>query len=477
VLAPQLHPDLAGLAQTEQITWLAQRVPEDDSALRALLRGHFYTIAATNDNALHERLRYAAFAENRPLNVVDQRQLCSAISPAIIDRSPIIVAISSGGVSPVLARQIREKLEALLPRSLGVLARLAERFREKSKAVLPNEQQRRRFLDALLRGPTAHALESGQHKQAERHAEQCLSTATKSEQRGRVSLVGAGPGDPELISLKALRIMQQADVIVYDGLVDEALVDLARRDAERVPVAKRGGRLSADQDDINQRLIHHARQGQYVVRLKGGDPFVFGRGGEELLALRQAGIDYDVVPGITAANASAAYAGLPLTHRHHAQSVRLVTAHCRDNIDALDWPALAADRQTLAFYMAVRQLAHVEQQLLAHGRDANTPVALIENASRQSQRVLLTRLRGMQQWAQSRALTSPSMVIVGEVAAMAAQLHWFGPEPDIDPAAGDWQRSPSPAAVKMPGFSHSEAQPDGKLKRPIHRQTQLPAQL
>lgn len=436
VASPELHPELAEWADSGEIEWLPISVPHDLAALRELLRAHFYTIAASNDPALHQLLRAAADAENRPLNVVDERDLCSAISPAIIDRSPIVVAISSGGVSPVLARQLREKLEALLPRSLGALAQLAERFRHKAKRILRSEEQRRRFLDALLRGPASRALENGRADQAEKHAQETLDGVTRAGFSGFVSLVGAGPGDPELISIKALRVMQQADVIVHDGLIGDGVIDLARRDAERIEMAKRGGADSASQDDINALLVERARAGQHVVRLKGGDPFVFGRGGEELSALREAGIDYEVIPGITAANACAAYAGLPLTHRDHAQSVRLVTAHCQASIDRLDWSALAADRQTLAFYMAVRQLDRVEQRLLAHGREPDTPVAFVENGSRGEQRVLLTRLRGMSRWADRRQLKSPSMVFVGEVASLAARLHWFGAEPEIDPHAG-----------------------------------------
>jgi uroporphyrin-III C-methyltransferase/precorrin-2 dehydrogenase/sirohydrochlorin ferrochelatase len=339
-----------------------------------------------------------------------------------------VVAVSTGGASPVLARRIRIQIERLLPRSLGALARFLGRIRSRVAARIRNPDARRKFHEALIEGPVRRALDAGRVDLAEQRLKHALNAATETRP-GRVTLAGAGPGDPELLTLKALACLQRADVIVHDGLVSEPVLDLARRDARRISVAKRSGDHSATQSEINALLIDLARAGKEVVRLKGGDPFIFGRGGEEAQALRAAGIDYEIVPGITAASGCAAYAGLPLTHRDHATGLRLVTAHCKGSRDNLNWRALAAEPQTLAFYMGAASLGRIQSRLLAHGRDPNTPVAIVENGTRPEQRVLGGRLTQLKALGDFHQLRSPAMVFVGEVAALALELSWYGQSP------------------------------------------------
>jgi uroporphyrin-III C-methyltransferase/precorrin-2 dehydrogenase/sirohydrochlorin ferrochelatase len=328
----------------------------------------------------------------------------------------------------MLARLLRERLEALLDHSLGALASLAQELRKRIRVRFPDMAARRGFYESLLAGPVAALLRQGRPDEALAAAEQALSSAP-AVSSGSVVLVGAGPGDPGLLTLRALRALNEADVILHDRLVGADVLELARRDAERIEVGKQAGHHHTTQDGIHALLLEHARAGRRVVRLKGGDPFVFGRGGEELEFLRQHDIPFEVVPGITAAVACAAYAGVPLTHRNHAQSVRFVTAHCQASHDTLDWPALAQERQTLAVYMGVGELPAVQARLLEHGRARGTPFALIENGSRPEQRVVTGTLANLAERAAAHAVRSPALLILGEVAALASTLAWFGSAP------------------------------------------------
>ena len=393
-------------------------------------------MAATDDTRVNREVSEAAQARRLFCNVVDDPALSSFQVPSIVDRSPVIVAISSSGVAPVLARRLRERIESLFDHTLGQLAGLAERYRQRIRAGHPDLGARRRFYDWLLDGPVA-----GLRQQRPDQAEAALATALDQPLRpaeGSVVLVGAGPGDPGLLTLKALRALNEADVIMYDRLVSDDIMALARRDATRVSVGKQPGEdHHATQARIHALLVEHARAGRRVVRLKGGDAFIFGRGGEELEYLREHGVRYEVVPGITAALACAAYAGIPLTHREHAQSVRLVTAHCRDDEDNLDWPALAREKQTLAFYMGVGQLDALSRRLISHGRAPDTPFALIENGSRPEQRVLSGAVKDLPDLARAHGIRSPALLIVGEVAGLASRLQWFGRH--IDGGQGDGQ--------------------------------------
>jgi uroporphyrin-III C-methyltransferase / precorrin-2 dehydrogenase / sirohydrochlorin ferrochelatase len=404
------------------VHWLAREFDESQ------LEGAVLVVAATSDADLNERVAIAARARHVLVNVVDDTARSSFIVPAIVDRSPLVIAISSGGVAPVLARHVRERLETLLDESLGSLAGLLERWRGRIKGAFPDLGARRRFYEAVVRGTVAASLRRRQPEAAELELEHMLQRPAR-EAAGSVVLVGAGPGDPGLLTLNALRALQEADVILHDRLVSADVLDLARRDALRIPVGKAARAHSVAQERIHELMLEHALAGRRVVRLKGGDPFVFGRGGEELEFLAGHGIRFEVVPGITAATACGAYAGIPLTHREHSQALRLVTAHCRDSLDTLDWTSLARERQTLAFYMGVAALGAIGEQLVRHGRDGATPVAIVEHASRSQQRVTLGTLAELDDLARRGDIESPAMLVVGEVAALAARLHWFGAPP------------------------------------------------
>lgn len=428
VIAPNLHPDLRVLVAARRISHRpCAFTPE-------ALDGAWLAIAATDDDATNRAVASAAGERRVLVNVVDDATLSSFHLSAVVERGDVQVAISSGGTAPMLARRLREKLEVLLDESLGTLAALFARHRSAIRARLPDLPQRRRWFDAVLDRLAPDLQLRGHPDDAERTLLAALA-GVPATARGSVTLVGAGPGDPGLLTLRALRAMNEADVIVHDRLVSPQVLAMARRDAQRIDVGKRVGDPADAQDRIHAVLLEHARAGRRVVRLKGGDPFVFGRGGEELEFLRAHDIACEVVPGITAALACAAYAGVPLTHREHAQSVRLITAHTQASLDTLDWRALAAERQTLAVYMGVGVLERLRTRLLAHGRAPHTPFALIENGSRPEQRVILGTLADLPDRARAENVRAPALLILGEVAALAEPLHWFGAAPLAAPPA------------------------------------------
>ena len=414
--------ELAEWAGAGPVSWLARDFDESQ------LDGATLVVAATSDGALNERVASAARARHLLCNVVDDAERSSFIVPAIVDRSPLVIAISSGGVAPVLARLARERIELLFDESFGTLACLLAEWRSRIKRALPDVTARRRFYESAVRGRVADLVRSRQPEAAGMEIERQLAVPSQPA-RGSVVLVGAGPGDPGLLTINALRALQEADVILHDRLVSDAVLSLARRDAERISVGKAAGAHSVPQSRIHELLVEHATAGRRVVRLKGGDPFVFGRGGEELEVLARHGIPFEVVPGITAAIGCAAYAGIPLTHRDHAQSVRFVTAHCGESADTLDWASLAQPRQTLALYMGVAALGRIAGRLLAHGCTPATPVAIIENGTRPDQRVTLTTLAALDDVSCRADIQSPALLVIGEVAALAAQLNWFGGVP------------------------------------------------
>lgn len=349
VVAQTLSSELEQQYQDGRIHWLAQDfLPEQ-------LDNVFLVIAATNDTVLNAAVFAAADQRCILANVVDDQPLCSFIFPSIVDRSPLVVAISSSGQAPVLARILREKLEALLPTRLSDMAAIAGRWRGRVKQHMASMGERRRFWEHAFSGRFASLISRGQLTEAENELQ--LSLEGQHRALGEVALVGAGPGDAGLLTLRGLQVMQQADVVLYDHLVSPEVLDLVRRDAERICVGKRAGAHSVTQEATNQLLVTLAQQGKRVVRLKGGDPFIFGRGGEELQVVAQAGIPFQVVPGVTAAAGATAYAGIPLTHRDHAQSVTFITGHCRPDGDDLDWQTLARGRQTLAIYMGTVKAA------------------------------------------------------------------------------------------------------------------------
>ncbi len=422
--APALSETLQRWHASGRIHWRTGEFRED------WLDGMWLVIAATDQRAVNQAVADAAGARRIFANVVDESDLCSFHVPALVQRGPLQIAISSGGGAPMLARHIRRQLETGLDDSLGALAELLTRQRETIRARFPDLGLRRRFFEKLLASPLPRLLrQRPDGEQADAYLLDALRDEKSVEPIGSVVLVGAGPGDPGLITLNALRAMNEADVILHDRLVSAEVLRLARRDATRIEVGKSAGRHSMGQDEIHALMLRHAQAGRRVVRLKGGDPFVFGRGGEELEFLRAHGIAYEVIPGITAAVACAAYAGIPLTHRDHAQSLRLVTAHCKNSLDTLDWASLAQDQQTLAVYMGVAGLETVRERLLLAGVAPDLPFALVENGSRAQQRVITGALAALPDIARHHGVQSPALLIVGAVAALADSLHWFGAAP------------------------------------------------
>ncbi|WP_396593486.1 siroheme synthase CysG [Brevundimonas sp. R86498] len=374
----------------------------------------FIGLADRDRAAEFARLGRAAGAQ---VNVVDQPGLSNFHTPALIDRDGVVIGIATGGVAPVLAREVRSRVEAALPQGLDRLARLAAEIRDTVIATLPDFMTRRRFWETAFRGAAADLAVEGRTAEARREMLRLLNRPETGQ--AAVHLVGAGPGDPELLTLKALRALQDADVIIHDRLAPTAVLDRARRDARRIYVGKRRGEHSVPQEEIAALMIAEARAGHRVVRLKGGDPFIFGRGGEELEAVRAAGIAVIVVPGITAALGCAATAGIPLTHRDESLALTLVTAETRPGAPGPDWSTLASPNHTLAVYMGVAGAASVQSGLIEAGRAPDTPVAVIENGSRPDQRVLTGRLDGLARLVAREQVVSPALLIIGEVAARA----------------------------------------------------------
>ena len=414
------------------------------------LAGARFVIAATDDRVVNAAVAHAAGERGIPVNVVDDLELSNAILPAIVDRSPLVVAISTAGTAPVLARHLRERVEAVLDESVGRLATFLAALRPRIRQAIADVAERRRFYEWILHGAVAQRLRARDEAGAAALLERRLREGEPTRATGRVTLVGAGPGDPGLLTLNALRALQSADVILHDRLVSAGVLALARREAELIEVGKSARGHSTTQARIHELMAEHAALGRHVVRLKGGDPFIFGRGGEELQYLRDCSIPYEVVPGVTAALACAAYAGIPLTHREHARSVRFVTAHCRDSIDSIDWRGLARGDETLAIYMGAGTLPRLAAELVRHGRPAGTPAAIIENGTRPEQRVLLADLATLPALAAAERVGSPALIVVGEVARHAGSLHWFGAAPGLWPAAGStYDPAQAPATLKV----------------------------
>jgi uroporphyrin-III C-methyltransferase / precorrin-2 dehydrogenase / sirohydrochlorin ferrochelatase len=389
----------------------------------AHLTGQILVVAATDDLEVNALVYQSANRLGLFVNVVDDPARSSFIFPSIIDRSPIMVAVSSGGKAPVLVRLLRERLESLLPRHLGGLAELSGRIRGRAKQVLASISDRRRFWERAFASNTLGSLVEKQDWQgAERWLNEDLDKA--QSEVGEVVLVGAGPGDPGLLTLKALQQIQQAEVVLYDQLVSPEILDLVRRDATLVSVGKKAGAHSVPQEQTNRLLVEYAKAGNRVVRLKGGDPFMFGRGGEELEVLAAEGIPFSVVPGITAAAGATAYAGIPLTHRDYAQSAVFITGHCQGDGKEPDWQQLAVTNQTLVIYMGLMRSEHIQQQLVSHGRSAATPIAIIERGTQPCQRVLTGTLNELAILAGQ--VESPSLIVIGEVVSLREQLAWFG---------------------------------------------------
>jgi uroporphyrin-III C-methyltransferase/precorrin-2 dehydrogenase/sirohydrochlorin ferrochelatase len=425
VCAPELAATLAELAAAGRISHRREKFHE------SLLDDGILAIAATDDAEVNRQVSEAASARRIPVNVVDRPELCSFIMPSIIDRSPVVAAVSSGGTSPVLARVIRARLESLIPASYGRLAQLVASFRDRVKAKFTHINHRRVFWEEVLQGPIAELVYSGQDRAAQAALERKLEAAAGDQTHlGEVYLVGGGPGDPDLLTFRALRLMQQADVVVYDRLVSPEVLDLVRRDAERIYAGKERDNHAIPQEDINQLLVRLAREGKRVVRLKGGDPFIFGRGGEEIATLMEQGIPFQVVPGITAAAGCSSYAGIPLTHRDYAQSVVFVTGHLQDGTVNLNWKALAQPKQTVVFYMGLHGVETICRELIAHGLPDKTPAALVQQGTTRHQRVHTGTLASLPGIVERAQVKPPTLIIVGEVVTLRDKLKWFEPSAD-----------------------------------------------
>jgi uroporphyrin-III C-methyltransferase/precorrin-2 dehydrogenase/sirohydrochlorin ferrochelatase len=425
VLAPTFHDLVLKLRDSGCVT-LIQKVFQSQD-----VRGFKLIVAATDDAILNAQVAEAASAHNILVNVVDQPSLCTFIFPAIIDRSPIIAAVSSGGTSPVLARILRMRIESLIPPAYGRLARIAADFRTRVKQAIKDPQIRRRFWENVLSGPIAELVFAGRDEQATEHLEQAITAETsgnESAHSGMVYLVGAGPGDPDLLTIRALRLMQEADVVVYDRLVSPEILQLVRRDAEKIYAGKQRNRHTLPQAEINRLLTDLAKAGKRVVRLKGGDPFIFGRGGEEIETLMNEGVPFQVTPGITAASGCAAYAGIPLTHRDHAQSCTFLTGHMKDGrlID-IEWNQLSRPGQTLVFYMGLQGLPEICSRLIQHGCPADLPAALIQQGTTQHQSVFTGTLKTLPEIVSRSGVKAPTLLIIGSVVRLREKLAWFRP--------------------------------------------------
>ena len=417
VIAPEIESNLLEIVESSQGQYVQAPFSPDIP-----LRNYRLVIAATNDKATNIQVFEACEAEKILVNSVDDLPHCRFMVPAIIDRSPLVVSIATNGTSPVLSRQIRTQLEASIPHGMGKLAEFSGKWRAAVKAKIENPDERRIFWEDLYASPLKEQVFNDNIAEADRLIEQAL--IEWKAPKGEVYLVGAGPGDPELLTLKALRLMQQADVVIYDRLVSPPILDLCRRDAEKIYVGKARSNHSVPQDGINALLVEYAAQGKRVCRLKGGDPFIFGRGGEEIQELFAAGVAFQVVPGITAASGCSAYAGIPLTHRDYAQSVRFLTGHLKEGSPELPWSELVYENQTLVLYMGLVGLEKICAQLIAHGQRPNMPVALISKGTTPDQKVVVGTLADIASKVTEHQIQAPTLTIIGEVVKLREQLQW-----------------------------------------------------
>lgn len=420
IVSPELAPEFANLAGIIHIA---------DRYKSAYLAGHTLVIAATDEQETNELVSKDSMLLDIPVNVVDSPSLCTFIVPSILDRSPIVVAFSSGGASPVLIRMLRGKLETMIPNAYSKLASFSARFRSLVKTNISNPSKRRIFWENVFEGPIAEKIFSDDESSAESMLHAMIENEKSGNPNpvGEVYLVGAGPGDPDLLTFKALRLMQKADVVLYDNLVSKPILEMTRRDADRIFVGKMRGNHTLPQEGINDLLVRLALEGKRVLRLKGGDPFIFGRGGEEIEKLAEHKINFQVVPGITAASGVSTYAGIPLTHRDYAQSCIFVTGHLKDNSMDLDWEMLARPKQTIVVYMGLQGLEMLCRQLIKHGLDMNTPAAIVQQGTTPHQRVICGTLATLPVSPELNTLQAPTLIIIGGVVSLRKKLEWFKP--------------------------------------------------
>lgn len=421
LVAPEICHELQALADANKIKCIQAVYSKQQ------LEGACLVIAATDDEAVNKAVSSDAKALGIPVNVVDAPDLCTFTMGSIIERSPVVIAISSEGNAPVLARYIRTKIETMLPAGYGRIAGLAGEFRDKVKAKFGTTQARRRFWEDVLQGPLVERVLSGQEESARHLLQNLIDQDADTVNKGEVFLVGGGPGDPDLLTFRALRLMQQCDVCVYDKLVSPEVMELVRRDAELIYVGKSRDQHTLPQEEINVLLAKLALQGKRVLRLKGGDPFIFGRGGEEIETLMEYGIPFQVVPGITAANGVSSYAGIPLTHRDYSQACLFITGHLKDGSLDLDWEAMARPRQTVVIYMGLVGLPQICEQLIKHGVSPDMPVAVVQQGTTQRQKVVTATLVDLAEKVAEAGLRAPCLTIIGEVVHLREKLAWFEP--------------------------------------------------
>ena len=433
IIAPEITSEIKRKLG-EQITWLEKKFTVDD--LASDLRNYQIVIAATDDRNVNAEVAQLCRDKKILINTADDSKNCDFILPSIIDRSPVQIAVSTGGASPVLARMLRTKLENCTPASYGHLAKLIEDNRVRVKEKFSTIDQRRKFWEQVLQGPIAELVFANQSSAAQKLLDDAIQQADDSElPQGEVYLVGAGPGDPDLLTFRALRLMQQADVVVYDRLVSQEIMDLVRKDAEHIYAGKERSQHTLQQETINELLVRLAKEGKRVLRLKGGDPFIFGRGGEEIDSLVDENIPFQVVPGITAAAGCAAYAGIPLTHREYSQAVIFATGHLKDGTVDLNWEMLAHTNQTLVFYMGLHGLQIICDNLIKHGLSATTPAALIMQGTTANQRNIIANLDNLPELVEKHDVKPPTLVIIGDVVKLHNKLNWFNPEEDVTAGA------------------------------------------
>jgi uroporphyrin-III C-methyltransferase / precorrin-2 dehydrogenase / sirohydrochlorin ferrochelatase len=420
VIARDISETVAGMQTAYPLTLLRTSFTPTD------LRHFSLIVSATDDIEINKLVAKTATEQGIPVNVVDNPGLSNFIFPAIVDRSPIIIAVSSGGAAPVLARLLRAKIETVIPPAYGQLASLAEKFRDKVKQHIKIAPQRKIFWENVFQGNIAEQIFSGNETNAEQLLNQSLNNYNDAANTGEVYLIGAGPGAADLLTFRALRLLQQADVVVYDRLVSPEIIDLARRDAEKIYVGKQRQNHSLPQVSINQLLADLAKAGKRVARLKGGDPFIFGRGGEEIETLMAQSIPFQVIPGITAASGCASYAGIPLTHRDHAQSCVFVTGHLKNDCVNLNWTQLALPNQTVVIYMGLVGLEQICQSLIAHGSHRELPIALIQQGTTVNQKVITGTLETLPALVNNQTIKAPTLIIIGTVVSLHDKLKWFG---------------------------------------------------
>jgi uroporphyrin-III C-methyltransferase/precorrin-2 dehydrogenase/sirohydrochlorin ferrochelatase len=419
VVAPWVCDTVQRFAKEQKIQLIVRPYTESDLSNKQMV------FVATDNSELNAQIHAQARTQKILVNVVDNTPLCQFITPSIVDRSPIVIAISSGGVAPVLLRYLRQKLESVIPQKISLLGQFSEKFRDSVKKRFKSVTERRYFWEDVLDGDITESVLQGNEQVAEKKFLEKLNAPDASKTVGEVYLVGAGPGDPDLLTFRALRLMQKADVVVYDRLVSPQILELVRRDAVKIYVGKAKSNHSVPQTEINELLVQKALAGNRVVRLKGGDPFIFGRGGEELETLIEQGVSFQVVPGITAASGAASYAGIPLTHRDHAKSVVFATGHLQDNSINLNWQGLAQPDQTIVFYMGLTGLPIICEQLVKHGLAPTTPIAMVQSATTPEQKVVIGTLEDIQQKAEAAAIKPPALIIVGSVVGLHEKLNWF----------------------------------------------------